>query len=332
MSKKKQECEKMKEVLVTIPVQEEHRGYLEAIGADMHFTYVNRKEAATREMVRNADYILGNVKTEYLPQAQNLKFLQLDSAGANEYVRPGVLPEGVKLCNATGAYGVTIAEYLISVVFALKKKLPMYEENRKKHSWHDEGIVTNITGSKTLVLGLGDIGGTFARKMSALGSKVIGVRRNPAEKPEYLEGLYQMDALEELISDADIVVCTLPETAETYHLLDERKLRLMKPSAVLVNIGRGSLIPTKDLVRVLKEGVIAGAAIDVAEQEPLPEDSPLWETPNLIITPHVSGNYHTQDILDKAVKIAGENFRAFLEGKPLRNEVDFVTGYRKRVC
>ena len=320
----------MKEVLVTIPVQEEHRRYLEEIGKGMHFTYACRKEGAAREMVWRADYILGNVKPEYLPQAEKLQFLQLDSAGANEYVRPGILPAGVKLCNATGAYGVTIAEYLVGVVFALKKKLYLYEENRMKHSWHDEGMVTNIAGSKTLVLGLGDIGSTFARKMNALGSKVTGVRRSFMEKPEYLEGVYQMNALEELLPDADIVVCTLPETTETYHLLDERKLRLMKPEAVLINIGRGSLIPTQDLIRVLEENIIAGAAIDVAEQEPLPEDSGLWKAANLIITPHVAGNYHTQDILDKAVKIAGENLRAFLEGKVLRNEVDFTTGYRKQ--
>lgn len=320
----------MKEVLVTIPVQEEHRRYLEEIGKGMHFTYACRKEGAAREMVWRADYILGNVKPEYLPQAEKLQFLQLDSAGANEYVRPGILPAGVKLCNATGAYGVTIAEYLVGVVFALKKKLYLYEENRMKHSWHDEGMVTNIAGSKTLVLGLGDIGSTFARKMNVLGSKVTGVRRSFMEKPEYLEGVYQMNALEELLPDADIVVCTLPETTETYHLLDERKLRLMKPEAVLINIGRGSLIPTQDLIRVLEENIIAGAAIDVAEQEPLPEDSGLWKAANLIITPHVAGNYHTQDILDKAVKIAGENLRAFLEGKALRNEVDFTTGYRKQ--
>lgn len=322
----------MKEVLVTIPVQEGHRRYLEEIGKGMHFTYACRKEGASKEMVQKADYILGNVKTEYLPQAQNLKFLQLDSAGANEYVQPGILPAGVKLCNATGAYGVTIAEYLVGVVFALKKKLNLYEKNRMKHSWHDEGMVTNVAGSKTLVLGLGDIGSTFARKMNALGSKVTGVRRNSAKRPEYLEGLYQMDVLEKLLPDADIVVCTLPETSETHHLLDERKIRLMKPTAVLINIGRGSLIPTQDLLRVLEDGVIAGAAIDVAEQEPLPEDSRLWEVPNLIITPHVAGNYHTQEILDRAVEIAGENFQAFLEGGKLRNEVDFATGYRKMAC
>ncbi len=319
----------MKEVLVTIPVEEEHRRYLESVGTGMHFTYACRQKGADEKMVARAAYILGNVRPEYLSQAQNLEFLQLDSAGANEYVKPGILPAGVKLCNATGAYGATIAEYLVGMVFALKKKLPRYEENQRKHLWKDEGMVTNIAGSSTLVLGLGDIGDVFARKMHALGSKVTGVRRNQGEKPDYLEGLYQMSALEELLPKADIVVCTLPETAETRHLLDERKLGLMKPSAVLVNVGRGSLIPTQDLIKALEEGMIAGAAIDVAEQEPLPEDSPLWEAPNLIITPHVAGNYHTREILDAVVEIAGRNFQAFLSGRPLRNEVDFQTGYRK---
>lgn len=319
----------MKEVLVTIPVQEKHRRYLESIGKDMHFTYAYRKEGATKEMVENADYILGNVQPAYLAGAAKLKFLQLDSAGADAYIRPGILPEGLKLCNVTGAYGTTIAEHMIAMVFALKKRLPQYEENRKNHLWRDEGMVDNIEGSRTLVLGLGDIGNSFAKKMYALGSKVTGVRRNRTDKPEYLEALYQMDALEQLLGQADIVACTLPGTAETYHLLNAEKLRLLKPSAVLINIGRGSLIPTSDLIDALEKGIIAGAAIDVAEEEPLPSDSLLWRTKNLLITPHVAGNYHTQEILDNAVEIVGENFRSFLEERPLKNEVDFSTGYRK---
>ena len=125
----------MKEVLVTIPVEEEHRRYLESVGTGMHFTYACRQKGADEKMVARAAYILGNVRPEYLSQAQNLEFLQLDSAGANEYVKPGILPAGVKLCNATGAYGATIAEYLVGMVFALKKKLPRYEENQRKHLW-----------------------------------------------------------------------------------------------------------------------------------------------------------------------------------------------------
>lgn len=318
----------MKEILVTIPVQEHHKVYLEGILPDAHFTYVSRA-GVTEELIKNAEIILGNVSTGLLAKAERLEFLQLDSAGATEYTVPGVLPECVKLCNATGAYGVSIAEHMVAMVFALKKKLPQYCSNMKVHQWKDEGTVTTIAGSTTLVLGMGDIGSEFARRMYALGSRVLAVRRNRSEKPEYVEGLYQMCQLETLLPQADIVACSLPGTEETYHLLDKEKLCLMKKNAILINVGRGSLIPAQDLAEVLNQGVIGAAGIDVTEIEPLPADSVLWETENLLITPHISGNYHTQDILDKAVKIAGENLAAFVNGTSLKNEVDFETGYRK---
>lgn len=321
----------MKKILVTIPVLQEHREYLEEIGKGMEFEYANRSAKATKEQVERANIILGNVKANYLKDAKKLEFLQLDSAGAAQYTEPGVLREGVKLCNATGAYGRSIAEHMLAQVFALKKKINLYNDNMKEHKWQDEGEIGTIFGSTTLVLGLGDIGGEFAKRMHALGSRVIGIRRNKAKKPEYLDGLYQMEQLEELLKEADIVACSLPGTKETYHLFDGKKFDLMKKDAILINVGRGSLVETNELIAALEEGKIAGAAIDVAEIEPLPQDSPLWDTKNLLITPHVAGNYHTRDILNTAVLIAGENLKAFLEGKPLKNEVDFLTGYRKFV-
>lgn len=321
----------MKKILVTIPVKEKHREYLEKIGKGMEFSYAYRAAQATKEQVEAANIILGNVKVEYLRDAQNLEFLQLDSAGAAQFTKPGVLREGVKLCNATGAYGRSIAEHMLAQVFALKKKINKYQDNMRKHKWQDEGGVGTVFGSTTLVLGLGDIGGEFAKRMHALGSYVIGIRRNKADKPEYLDELYQMDKLDELLSRADIVACSLPGTTETDRLFDSRKFEMMREDAILLNVGRGNLILEEDLMEALESGKIAGAAIDVARTEPLPSDSPLWDTKNLLITPHVAGNYHTEDILDTAVKIAGENLRAYLKGEPLKNEVDFETGYRKFV-
>lgn len=320
----------MKEILVTIPVQEHHKVYLESILPEGHFTYAPRTRVP-EELVENAEIILGNVSTQILPKAGKLEFLQLDSAGAVEYTAPGVLPEGVKLCNATGAYGTSIAEHMVAMVFALKKKLCDYRDNMAAHTWRDEGNVSTITGSTTLILGMGDIGSEFARRMHALGSRVLAIRRNRAEKPEYVDELHQMCDLEQLLPLADIVACSLPGTEETYHLLNKEKLALMKKDSVLINVGRGSLIPTQDLADALNQGMIGAAGIDVAEMEPLPEDSVLWDVKNLLITPHVSGNYHTQDILDKAVRIAGENLDTFIKGKPLKNEIDFETGYRKFV-
>lgn len=319
----------MKEILVTFSVEEKHKRLLEGLGADLHFTYTTAAEASKKEVIEQAEIILGNVNADSLKDAKKLEFLQLNSAGANEYVVPGILPEGVKLCNATGAYGKSIAEYMVAAAFTLMKKMNRYEDNRLQHHWKDEGKVGTVFGSTTLILGMGDIGSEFAMRMHALGSRVIAIRRNKSGKPDYIDELHQMDALEELLPQADIVACSLPGTDATYHLLDSSKLSLMKKSAMLINVGRGTLIPTDDLIAALKNGTIAAAAIDVAEIEPLPSDSPLWDAPNLLITPHVAGNFHTQHILDTIVEIAAENLKAFLNGQPLRNEVDFATGYRK---
>ncbi|MGI6019192.1 MAG: D-2-hydroxyacid dehydrogenase [Marvinbryantia sp.] len=319
----------MKEILVTFPVKEKHKKLLESSGRNLHFTYTTAAEASKKEVIETADIILGNVSADALKEAKKLKFLQLNSAGANEYVIPGVLPDGVKLCNATGAYGKSIAEHMLAAAFTLLKKMNHYEDNRLQHLWKDEGNVGTIFGSTTLILGMGDIGSEFAMRMHALGSHVIAVRRNKSEKPDYIDALYQMDALEELLPQADIVACSLPGTDATYHLLNTSRLKLMKNSAILINVGRGTLIPTEDLIDALKNGTIAAAAIDVAEAEPLPADSPLWDVPNLLITPHVAGNFHTRHIWDTIVEIAAENLKAYLNEQPLRNEVDFETGYRK---
>lgn len=324
----------MREILVTIPAEPQHKIYLEHAAADaagsneFHFTYAAQAEV-TREMVEHAEIILGNVPPEFLKSARSLKLMQLDSAGAVPYVVPGIMPQGAQLANATGAYGLAISEYMLGGVLMLMKKLDRYQKNMESHEWKDEGQVKSIMNSVTLVIGLGDIGGQFARKMHALGSHVIGVRRNQAMRPDYLDELHQMDELDVLLRRADIVACSLPGTAETEHLLDGTRLDQMKDGAILLNVGRGSLIPTEDLCRALQSGKLGGAVIDVAEQEPLPKSSPLWDAPNLLITPHVSGNYHMQQILETVVEIAAENLRAVLTGSRIKNEVDFQTGYRK---
>ena len=175
----------MREVLVTIPVEPQHKICLENAvpasegGRELHFTYL-AKENVTQEMVENAEVILGNVNPEYLRRAGRLKLLQLDSAGAASYTVPGVMPPKAQLANATGAYGLAVSEHMLASVLLLVKKLHLYQQNMQHHQWKDEGQVSSIRDSVTLVIGLGDIGGQFAKKMHALGSHVFGVRRNQA--------------------------------------------------------------------------------------------------------------------------------------------------------
>lgn len=318
----------MKKILVTIPVREKDRKFLEEKGKEFQFCYRTKEEITVSDVV-DAEIILGNIPVELVPKAKKLKFLQLDSAGSTEYTASGVLMPDTKLANATGAYGLAISEYMLAGVLMLRKKLHLYQKNMEQHLWKDEGEVLSIRDSVTLVVGLGDIGSQFAEKMHALGSEVIGVRKHKAAGPDYIKEVCQQEDLDRLLPKADIVACCMPGTGETAGMFDLERMKKMKPGAILINVGRGSLIPGEALKKMLVEGHLGGAILDVTEEEPLSADSPLWDLPNLLITPHVSGNYHMRQILDTVVKIAGENLEAFLDGKELVNEVDLCTGYRK---
>lgn len=320
----------MNHILVVIPVEDRHKRYLEGIGQSCQFEYVS-PGSVTEEQVRAADIIIGNVSPAMLKEAENLKWIQLNSAGSDNYCKPGILKPGALLTNATGAYGLAISEYMVGMSFMLQNKLYQYYQNQMGHQWKDMGKVTSVYGSTTLVVGLGDIGGEYAARMKALGSYTIGVKRTPGKKPEYLDELYTTEQLDELLPRADFVSLSLPNTPNTCHIMDERRLRLMKPGAYLLNVGRGNAIDGDALCKVLHEGHLGGCGVDVTDPEPLPADHPLWNAPRMVITPHISGQYHLQETFERIVKIAGRNLERFLSGQEeqMENLVDFETGYRR---
>ena len=188
-----------KEILVTIPVTEEHKRYLEeqASSGEYHcsFRYLEGS-TVKKEDVERAHVIVGNVKAEFLPHAANLELFQLNSAGADQYTKPGILPEGAVLANAKGAYGLAVSEHMLALTFALIRRFPEYHKNQMAHCWKSAGNIISVEGSTVLVLGIGDIGGDYARKMKALGAAcVIGIRRTSKEKPDYLDEQYTMEEL-----------------------------------------------------------------------------------------------------------------------------------------
>jgi len=321
----------MKKVVVTIPVKDRHKAYFEEIGAGCEFFYTSAP-AVTGGGIREADIIIGNVEPELVKEAENLQWMQLNSAGSDSYCAPGILKPGTVLTNATGAYGLAISEYMVGMSFLLQNKFYRYYRNQMGHQWKDEGNVTSVWGSTTLVIGLGDIGGEYAKRMKALGSYTIGVRRTEGEKPEYLDEIHTTKSLDGLLPRADFVALSLPNSPSTYHIMDERRLRLMKPGAYLLNVGRGTAIDSDALCKVLEEGHLGGCGVDVTDPEPLPPGHPLWDAPRMVVTPHISGQYHLQETFERIVRIAGENLEKFLAGKvgEMRNLVDFETGYRKR--
>ena len=315
----------MKKVLVTIPVNDRHKEQLEEAlrgGAACDLVYAS-PESVTDEQLESAHAIMGVVFPDQIAKTRNLEWLQLNSAGYDVFVKPGVLPESVILTNASGAYGLAVGEHMLALTFALVRRFPEYARKQHMHEWGSVGNISSIEGSTVLVLGVGDIGGFYARKMHALGATVLGVRRTLREPcEEYLAEQHTMADLDGLLPRADILAMVLPGGPETDHVIDERRLRLMKPGAYLLNVGRGNAIDPAALKTVLEEGLIGGVALDVTEPEPLPADDELWDDPRVLITPHVAGYYFLAETTNRVVDIAAANLRAWTHGEPLTHVVE----------
>lgn len=320
----------MKKILVTIPAEDLHKAFFAAqvSGGEEEYGFVYRPaDELTAEDVRDASIIVGSVDTALLAEAEKLEWLQLSWAGADPYVKPGVLRQEVQLTNASGAYGLSVSEHMVAVTFALVRHLQKYARNQHARLWQPGEAIISVEGAKVLVLGLGDIGGSYAKKMKALGAYVIGVRRTAGEKPDFVDEIHTIEELDDLLGLADIVAMVLPGGKATEHIMDERRLRLMKPGAYLVNDGRGNAIDPAGLKRVLADGHLGGVALDVTEPEPLPADDPLWDDERVIITPHISGQFLLRETFERVVRICGENLYRYTHGMPLEHVVNRRTGY-----
>lgn len=316
------------EILVTLPADEAHRRMIEEAAPSAHFTYVEERNCTDSQVIRGADIILGNVPPKLIGGSPRLRWIQLGSAGTNGYTDSGVLPEGALLTNATGAYGLAIAEHMLGMLLMLFKKLDIYHANQEKQLWHMEGKVRSLAGAKVVVVGLGDIGGEFAKRVKALGGYVIGVRRADARKPEYADELVLAERLDEVLPVADVVAVCLPGTEHTRNLINRKRISLMKKDAVLMNVGRGFVVDTEALCDALESGSLGGACLDVTEPEPLPAGHRLWTAPHTLITPHAAGHFHLQETYERVIRIAVDNLGRYLRGEKLKNLVDFQTGYR----
>lgn len=290
------------------------------------FTYSSYKKVQLMQ-VQNANIIIGNPPVELLRGSEKLEWLQLNSAGAGNYIKAGVLSEKVILTNASGAYGLAISEYVIGVLLELYKNLHLYRDNQYESKWEYRGTVKTIWNSTILIVGVGDIGSELAKRVKALGAYTIGIKRTTSNKPDYLDELYLMDKLDDLLPRADVVSLSLPETDLTNKIINHKTLRLMKADAVLINVGRGNAIDTEALCDSLENGHLLGAALDVTDPEPLPKEHRLWKIKNVIITPHVSGGYRMGETHERIIKICEQNLEAYLKGDKIKNIVNRSIGY-----
>ncbi len=307
------------------PMTEEHQGMVRQIAPNAVLTVVNKMDA-TEEQLHKAEIIFGWPEPEQLLAAKNLRWLQLPSAGADSYMDRSLYHcKDIQLTNSSGVFGLPIAEHVFAMILSYNRNLTEYAWQQKEGIWKGIRKTKDFYGSTIGVIGLGDIGTEVAKRAKALGARVLGVKRTLSSQPEYVDQLFTTDAIDEVLEQSDYIVLALPGTKITPGIITEQSLKRMKPDAFLVNIGRGSLVDQDALIKALKEGWIGGAGLDVTSPEPLPQDSPLWELKNVIITPHASGSSPTNDF--RRMGIFLRNLEHYLAEQRLENLVDFEEGY-----
>ena len=259
-----------------------------------------------------------------LSRARRLRWIQTASAGVDRLLFPALVEADVVVTNARGVFDDAMAEYAIACILVFAKDLAATIADSRRAVWHYR-YTEPVQGRSLLVLGPGPIGTAVARRASALGMRVeaIASAGRPASAP--YDRVRGPDALGDALGAADYVVNTLPLTERTRHLLDDAAFEAMRPTARLVNLGRGATVDEAALVRALRRGAIAGAALDVFETEPLPSDSPLWRMPNVIVSPHMSGDLEGWE--ERVVDVFARNLDRFLRREPLSNVVDKSRGY-----
>jgi phosphoglycerate dehydrogenase-like enzyme len=266
----------------------------------------------------------GRLLSEAWGHAGGLRWIQSASAGVDTLLFPQLVASHVVVTNARGVFDDAIAEYVVGLILLFSKGLAGVLDAQRRGEWrHRE--VERLEQKRVLVAGTGPIGRAIARSCAAMGMQVRGVGRTARPRDGEFGRVFAAEDLAEAAGWADYVVDALPATDATRHMFDGAVFAAMNPGARFINVGRGSTVDEPALVRALREGGIAGAALDVFEEEPLPAESPLWEMPNVVVSPHMAGDF--AGWRESAVELFVRNLERYLTGRPLLNVVDKERGY-----
>ncbi|MTI59250.1 MAG: D-2-hydroxyacid dehydrogenase [Firmicutes bacterium] len=265
---------------------------------------------------------------EIIKEGTSLRWIQSWAAGVDHYTRPEVIKKlidnNIKLTSMSGIHGDIIAEHVMGMVIGFSRKLYKFYQQQQNSIW--QRIQPDQLAGKTMaVIGLGSIGQEIASRAKAFKMKVVGVKRNTLDKVDMVDELYSAEELFKVLAVADYVVVIVPLTDDTIGMFGYDEFRAMKETAFFINVSRGQVVIEQELITALQEGCLAGAGLDVFNQEPLPEDSPLYKLDNVLLTPHVAGIF--PDYNKEAIKKFLFNLRRYQEGKELINLVDYNSGY-----
>ena len=311
-------------VLLNYAAPEEDLARVRAVsGALVVEKAASREEGQAR--ASEAEVILaGHWSDELWKAAPRLRWVQSWGAGVEWMLTSDFAASPVILTNAQGIYATPIAEHVLAFLLHFARGLDRHVRHQPEHRWQHAGVV-ELRGSTLGIIGLGGIGAEVARLAKGFGMRVIAIRRRPDRPSQVADEVRGPEALPWLLGESDFVAVCAALTPSTRELLGEAELRHMKPTAYLVNIGRGGLIAEEALIEALRERRIAGAGLDVFAQEPLPPDSPFWDLPNVLITPHSAGNSPRSHA--RLMALFCENLRRYLAGEELLNVVDKAAGY-----
>ena len=288
---------------------------------DLEFTVAETPQGV-KENIRECNILLGDPRQikSVLDAAQYLKWVQSTWAGVDALVDPQLRTDYV-LTGVKGVFGQMMSEYVFAYILALERNIISVHANQQKKHWQDMHYKM-LQGRHLGICGLGSIGRHIAQTGKHFGMEVWGYKRTLEALPE-IDRVFTHKDFNEFLAAPDFMVITLPSTPDTFHLFDDNAFKAMKKTAVLINVGRGSVVSEQALVRALDARQIGGAVLDVFEKEPLKKTSLLWANPNVLITPHISALSFPEDI----VNIFAENYHRFISDQPLLHVIDFNQGY-----
>jgi phosphoglycerate dehydrogenase-like enzyme len=298
---------------------------------DMRVVHLPNYDTLPQELPDSDIFIGYSLRAEQLQHAKELKWIHSTAAGVAQLMYPELRDSGILVTNASGIFSVPMAEHTVGLLIALARNFPDSVRFQDQAKWSPQAIwdkpqhLSELHGALLLIVGFGSIGKELARRAKIFGMRVWGVTRSGKGDGAIAERIVPVSQLNEVLPEADFVVIAAPETGETRKLFGAEQIGLCKRGARLVNVARGSLLDEAALIRALESGALGGAALDVASTEPLPAENPLWQAPNLFITPHTSAI--SGRLWERETALLMDLLERWFDGREMTNQVDFSRGY-----
>lgn len=313
-------------IVLCYPVEQRHLDQIREAAPDAEI--INAGQEGIADELMGADIFCGHAKVpvpweETVAQGR-LQWIQSSAAGMDHCLVPSVIASDIPVTSASGLFADQVAEQTLALLLGLVRSLPVFFRATQIRDF-TRRPTRDLTGMTVGIVGLGGNGRRIAEVLKPFRTRIIATDIFPQDQPDSVDELWPADQLDQLLAESDAVILCVPLNDQTHHMIAARELGLMKRDAFLINVARGPVVAEADLARSLAEDELAGAGLDVTEIEPLPEDSPLWDLPNIIITPHVGAQSARR--VDCSTALFCENIARFEQGKPLRNLVDKSLGF-----